>query len=101
MIIKYKTFVYFINNYKMNKIKNPNTGRFIKKGGMTHYKLFKTGVIKTFFNRKYNDYFINQLTELLTQYGRVDEVWFDGANGEGPFPAAVQALLRETYPWPG
>ena len=24
------------------------------------------------------------MTELLTQYGRVDEVWFDGANGEGP-----------------
>ncbi|MCU0394288.1 MAG: alpha-L-fucosidase [Chitinophagaceae bacterium] len=32
----------------------------------------------------YNDLFVAQLTELLTQYGRIDEVWFDGANGEGP-----------------
>ena len=33
---------------------------------------------------KYNAYFRNQLTELLTNYGEVDEVWFDGACGEGP-----------------
>jgi alpha-L-fucosidase len=33
---------------------------------------------------RYNDVFIEQLTELLTQYGPVHEVWFDGANGEGP-----------------
>ncbi|MEQ7800352.1 alpha-L-fucosidase [Pedobacter sp. ASV1-7] len=32
----------------------------------------------------YNDLFIDQLTELLSLYGQVDEVWFDGANGEGP-----------------
>ena len=33
---------------------------------------------------KYNDMFVAQLTELLTNYGKVDEVWFDGACGEGP-----------------
>lgn len=33
---------------------------------------------------RYNALFLNWLTELLTRYGLVDEVWFDGANGEGP-----------------
>ena len=33
---------------------------------------------------QYNTYFENLLTEVLTQYGEVDEVWFDGACGEGP-----------------
>jgi alpha-L-fucosidase len=33
---------------------------------------------------KYNELFLDWLTELLTNYGKVDEVWFDGANGEGP-----------------
>lgn len=28
----------------------------------------------------YNEYFLNQLFEVLTEYGPVDEVWFDGAH---------------------
>ncbi len=43
----------------------------------------------------YNRYFINQLTELLTQYGEVAEVWFDGACGEGPNGR------RQEYDWQG
>lgn len=28
----------------------------------------------------YNEYFLNQLFEVLTEYGPIDEVWFDGAH---------------------
>ena len=34
--------------------------------------------------KAYDDYFIGQLTELLTDYGEIFSVWFDGACGEGP-----------------
>ncbi|MCI1858838.1 MAG: alpha-L-fucosidase [Sporolactobacillus sp.] len=34
--------------------------------------------------KKYDDFYIQQLTELLTDYGEIFEVWLDGANGEGP-----------------
>lgn len=39
---------------------------------------------KTYGSPAYNTYFENLLTELLTNYGKISEVWFDGANGEGP-----------------
>ncbi|ASK62228.1 hypothetical protein CFK37_08665 [Virgibacillus phasianinus] len=32
--------------------------------------------------KAYDDYFINQITELLTNYGDVDILWFDGAGSE-------------------
>lgn len=33
--------------------------------------------------KSYDDYFVSQLTELLTEYGDICSVWFDGACGEG------------------
>jgi alpha-L-fucosidase len=43
---------------------------------------------------RYNDMYAAQLTELLTRYGDIHEVWFDGANGEGPNGK------RQEYDWP-
>ena len=33
---------------------------------------------------KYNDVFVNMMKEIFTNYGPVTELWWDGANGEGP-----------------
>lgn len=33
--------------------------------------------------KEYDDYYVNQLTELLTNYGDIFVIWLDGACGEG------------------
>ena len=68
----------------------------------------------------YNEFYVQQLTELLTNYGDISEVWFDGACGEGPNgkkqeydwsailetihkyqPEAVTAIMGEDIRWVG
>jgi alpha-L-fucosidase len=51
----------------------------------------------------YNRYFLNQLYELLTEYGPIGEVWFDGANPDPSVPetyhyAAWFDLIRKLQP---
>jgi len=58
---------------------NPAIGR-APTPGFTNY---------TYVVDDYNRYFLNQLYELLTEYGPIQEVWFDGAN---PNPS-----VHETY----
>ena len=43
--------------------------------------------------KPYDDYYVAQLTELLTQYGELFCVWLDGACGEGPDGR------RQVYDW--
>jgi alpha-L-fucosidase len=43
---------------------------------------------------EYNQIFAKMLEEVLTQYGPIFEVWFDGANGEGPNGK------KQVYDWP-
>lgn len=50
---------------------------------------------KTYGTPAYNDYYKNQLRELLTNYGNITEVWWDGACGEGPNGK------KQVYDWQG
>jgi alpha-L-fucosidase len=63
---------------------NPAQGRTPTKG----YKSY------TYKVDDYNRYFLNQLYELLTQYGPISEVWFDGAN---PNPSVQEAYDHKSW----
>lgn len=57
----------------------------------------------TFNVDDYNEYFLNQLFELLTEYGPVHEVWFDGAHpkrkgGQKYNYKAWKKLIQELAP---
>lgn len=54
---------------------------------------------------EYNQFFKNQLTELLTNYGELFEIWFDGANGGrgyyGTDSLHNRSISSDYYDWPG
>jgi alpha-L-fucosidase len=72
----------------------------------------KSGVYLSPWDRNHKDYgrpeyltyYRNQLRELLTQYGPISEVWFDGANGgTGYYGGAREKRTidnRTYYEWP-
>ena len=47
--------------------------------------------------KEYDDYFINQISELLSGYGKIDYLWFDGCGSEGhkyDYKRIVGEILR-------
>ncbi len=73
----------------------------------------KVGLYLSPWDRNHKDYgtpgdisyYRNQLRELLTQYGEINEIWFDGANGgDGYFGGANEERRvdkQNYYDWPG
>jgi alpha-L-fucosidase len=48
----------------------------------------------TYGTPEYNQVFVNMMTEIFANYGPIAELWWDGANGEGPNGK------KQVYDWP-
>ena len=59
---------------------------------------------KDYGNQEYITYYRNQLRELLSSYGEINEIWFDGANGGDGFYGGAREERRVDkdvyYDWP-
>ena len=81
-----------LSSYTERTIPRPVPGRPFKDTRTFKYRL-----------DDYNEYFMNQLFELLTEYGPIHEVWFDGAHpkrkgGQTYTYAHWYELIRELAP---
>jgi alpha-L-fucosidase len=99
--------------YREREAKKPGSGDVVKciAGACRKFGL-KFGVYLSPWDRnnanyarpEYITYYRNELRELLTQYGPIYEVWFDGANGGyGYYGGANQTRTidnRVYYDWP-
>ena len=91
--IESKTGLYGnLSEYTMRTIPRPVEGR-----------PFENQTTFQFEVDDYNEYFLNQLFELLTEYGPIDEVWFDGAHpkrkgGQTYNYTAWRELIRTLVP---
>ncbi len=50
--------------------------------------------------KEYDDYFVNQISELLSNYGKIDYLWFDGCGSENHEydTERIVAVIRELQP---
>lgn len=81
-----------LSKYSMRTIPRPVEGRPFKNKTTFQFEL-----------DDYNEYFMNQLFEILTEYGEIHEVWFDGAHpkrkgGQRYNYAAWKKLIRTLAP---
>ena len=81
-----------LSEYTMRTIPRPVAGRPFENKTTFRFKV-----------DDYNEYFLNQLFELLTEYGPINEVWFDGAHpkrkgGQTYNYTAWRELIRTLVP---